>query len=509
MYSGLLEACSAFGAAFFTQEMLIALVIGVIGGMVIGALPGFSAPMGIALMIPLTYSMSAIPALTMLMAIYTSAILGGSFSAILLHIPGTPSSAATLIDGHQMTERGEALRALGTSVFSSTIGGILSCVALLFLSEPLSELCLTFNASEYFLLGIFGLTIIASLSTGNVAKGFAAGMLGLLLSTIGLDSLTQIPRLTFGSFYLDDGFNSTAALIGLFSVMQVMNQYSKLRLERNEPIRKIEIPKLKGSILLSMKDIRLILPTTIRSGIIGILVGILPGAGGAVGSFIGYDYGKRFAKDKENYGKGSIEGVAAPEAANNAVTGGAIIPLLTLGIPGSGAAAVLLGGLLIQGLIPGRSMFTTDAVTTYSIMLGFLAATIIMCPIAMILARFMGNVVRVPARVMTPCIAVFAVVGTFSIKNTMFDVYVMLAFGLLGYFMSKYHYQNTALVLGLLLGFKTELSFRQSIILSRGDMLGYYFNRPASLVLMVLIVLALLLPIFNSYRDRKNCQKIK
>lgn len=503
MIETLSGAFGAFFANLFTAEMLFALLLGVVGGMVIGALPGLSATMGIALLTPLTYSMSPIPALTMLTSIYTSAIMGGSFTAILVHSPGTTSSAATLIDGYQMTQQGRALKALGTSITASCIGGIISAVVLLFLAPPLASVSLAFNAAEYFLLGCFGLSVIASLSSDSMAKGLVSGCLGLVLSCVGTDALSAFPRYTFGSMNLLDGFNSTAALIGLFSVGQMLCLVEGIRVgsERQE---KKEFAKIQGSIFLTIKEFVLILPTVVRSALIGVAVGILPGAGGSIGSFIAYNEGKRFAKDKEHYGKGSIEGVAAPEAANNAVTGGAMIPLLTLGIPGSPAAAVLLGGLLIHGLVPGSSLFTTQATTTYAIIIGFLFANVIMMPVGFLLARFMGNVVKIPQSVLAAVIVVLSVVGAYSIRNNMFDVYVMIGFGFLGYIITKTKYLSSALVLGLLLGYMAESGLRKSLTMSRGDVFGYYLSRPACLVLIVLILASVVWPLVSrQLRARK------
>lgn len=506
MFDALGGALSAFISHLFTVEMLIALLIGVVGGMIIGALPGLSATMGIALLTPISYGMSAIPALTMLTAIYTSAIMGGSFTAILVHSPGTTSSAATLIDGYPMTLKGQALKALGTSIISSTIGGIISALALLLLAPPLARVSLAFNAAEYFLLGVFGLSVIAGLSSDSLSKGLVSGCLGLVLSTVGTDALSAFPRYTFGSVNLLEGFNSTTALIGLFSLGQMLvNSEKILAGKTNEAGEKV---KTKGSILLSFQELKLIMPTVLRSSAIGTAVGILPGAGGSIASFIAYNEGKRFAKDKENYGKGCIEGVAAPEAANNAVTGGAMIPLLTLGIPGSPAAAVLLGGLLIHGMVPGSGLFVGEKATiTYAIIIGFLFTTLLMCPIGLIIARWMGNVVKIPQAVLTTVIIVLAVIGSYSVRQNIFDVYVMVVFGFIGYIIQKSGFLSAALVLGLLLGYTAESGLRKSLVMAKGAPVSYYFSRPACLILMALIAASLLWPpISKALRKRKEAK---
>ncbi len=503
MYANIGAAFQVFLENLFSVPMLIALLVGCVGGMLIGAMPGMSATMGIALLIPVSYSMPPIPALTMLMATYTSAIMGGSFTAILVSTPGTTSSAATAIDGYQLTQKGQAFKALGTSLLASCMGGLISAIALLFLSPPLARVSLAFNSPEYFLLGCFGLCIIASLATGSYVKGLISGCLGLLLACIGTEGFTGVTRYTFGNIFLYDGINSTCALIGLFSIGQMLSEI-ETHMTKGEKETKL-LSRGDSSIFLSAKEFFMILPTIIRSSVIGVATGILPGAGGSIGSYIAYNEGKRFAKDKENFGKGSIEGVAAPEAANNAVTGGAMIPLLTLGIPGSPAAAVLLGGLLIHGMAPGSSLFTTQASSTYAIILGFLLTNIIMYPLGILIARWVGNVTKVPKAVLIAVIVVASVIGGYSIKKSIFDVYVMLFFGLLGYILKKYKFLPSALVLGLLLGSMTENGLRRSILMSRGHVLRYYMSRPACIVLVVLILLMTVYPLISKkIKERKK-----
>jgi putative tricarboxylic transport membrane protein len=346
-------------------QFLISLLVGVIGGIIIGALPGLSASMGIALLIPITFGMNPVAALTMLAAIYTSAIYGGSISAILIHTPGTPASAATALDGYQMTMQGKGLKALGTSTISSVIGGVFSAICLLLLAPPLARVSLKFSSPEYFLIAIFGLTVIGSLAKDSIIKGLAAGVFGLLLSTVGVDALSGYPRYTFGISALESGISFVPAMIGLFSLSQVMIQVEKMN-EKNEKL----IGDLRGSFWLTWEEFKSIWKTILRSSIIGVIIGILPGAGGDIASWVSYNEAKRFSKTPEKFGKGHIEGIAASEAANNAVAGGALIPLLTLGVPGSSTTAIMLGGLLIQGLQPGHELFTKYAKITYAVILG-------------------------------------------------------------------------------------------------------------------------------------------
>jgi putative tricarboxylic transport membrane protein len=486
-------------AELFTQvivnllslQTIIAIALGVVGGIIIGALPGLSATMGVALLIPVTFGMEPVAGLAMLAAIYTSAVYGGSMSAILIHTPGSPASAATALDGYQMTVKGQGAKAIGISTISSMIGGFISGIALLFLAPPLSTISLKFGPAEYFLLAVFGLTIIGSLAAGSVIKGLAAGTLGLLVGTIGVDILTGYPRFTFGITSLQSGISLVPALIGLFALSQVL-----ILAENGEGGESRITGALQGRVLPSFREFKSIFVTIIRSSGLGVLVGILPGAGGDVGSWVALNEAKRFSRNKEKFGTGDIEGVAAPEAANNAVTGGALIPLLVLGIPGSATTAVLLGGILIQGLRPGRELFTTQANITYALIIGFLLANILMGVIGLLGAKFLFvRAASAPQNILAPIIVGLSVVGAYAINNNIFDVWVMVAFGLIGYFLRKTGFPPAPVVLGLILGPIAENGLRQSFTLAQGDIISYYLSRPLSVALIVLTILSLLSPL--------------
>ncbi|WP_422484964.1 tripartite tricarboxylate transporter permease [Gudongella sp. DL1XJH-153] len=486
----MIEALGLVAEGLLNAQTIIALIAGVVGGMIIGALPGLSATMGVALLIPLTFGMNPIAGLTMLTAIYTAAVYGGSISAILIHTPGTPASACTAIDGYQCTLQGKGLKALGVATVSSMIGGFISAVFLLILAPPLATISLRFNAPEYFLIAIFGLTIIASLSADSMVKGLSAGVFGLMVGTIGVDIMTGFPRFTFGFTSLEGGISLVPAMIGLFSLSQVMIQVESM-FDKDDKV----IGDLRGRVIPTMAEFKKLIPTITRSSIIGVMVGILPGAGGDIASWVGYNEAKRFSKNPQDYGKGSLEGIAASESANNAVTGGALIPLLTLGIPGSATTAVLLGGLLIQGLQPGHELFTLHAGITYSIIIGFMIANVLMGIVGLLAAKYVVYVTKIPSGVLSPIIVVLSVVGSFAINNNTFDIYVMVLFGLIGYFMRKTGFATAPVVLGMILGPMAEAGFRRSLIMSRGDMFGYYFSRPLSVLLIVLILLSFLSPI--------------
>lgn len=473
----------------FSPSMLALITLGTFAGIVVGALPGLSATMAIALMIPVTFTMDALSGIVSLIAIYAGSMFGGSVPAILLHTPGTPSAAATAIDGYQLTRKGQGGLALGIAAIASATGGTLSALALLFIAPPLAQVSLFFSAPEYFLIAVFGLSIIAGVVEGPIIKALAAGVLGLLVGTVGIDVFTGFNRFTFGITELQGGISLVPAMIGLFSMSQVLIQLEP----GNEPTHQTTGPSTLGRILPTRAQLKSVRGAIFGGSAIGMGVGILPGAGGEIGSWVAYNEAKRFSKNRSEFGKGSLEGVAAPEAANNGVTGGAMIPLMTLGIPANIATAVLLGGFLIQGLTPGRSLFTQQAELTYSIIFGFVIANIVMGVLAISSARYLALISRVSPRVITPLIIGLSVVGSYAINNSLFDVWVMLAFGLLGYLARKGGFHPAPIVLGMLLGPIAEQGFRQTMTLARvagQDVASFIVSRPPSLVLIAIIVLA-------------------
>lgn len=496
-----------FGAIFnnlFTLQTLIGLVVGVGGGMVIGALPGLGATMGIAILTPLSFTMEPVAALVMLTAIYTSAIYGGGITAILLHTPGTPASAATAMDGYQLTLKGEGLRAIGMATVASAVGGTISGMLLLIIAPPLARISLRFNAPEYFLLAIFGLTIIGSLSAKNTLKGLIAGAFGLSLALIGYDVMNGIPRFTYGVTALQSGIQTVPALIGLFSISQVLIQAETLNKKKSNESVDLTKVELKGRFFPSKHEMIRLVPNFLRSSILGVIVGVLPGAGGDIGSWVGYNEAKRFSKHKEEFGRGSIEAICGSETANNAVTGGALIPMMTLGIPGSSAAAVLLGGFMIHGLVPGHQLFSQQANTTYAIIIGFIIANLLMGLLGAATAKYIVKVVKVPYAIMAPVIIVLSIVGAYAINISFADCVVTAVFGLLGYIMRKYNFPTAPVVLGLILGPMAEQGLLRSFLMSKNmNILQYYLTRPISVVLIAMILLSLLAPVFMEKLSKK------
>ena len=491
------EGISSAFSNLFTLNAALGLIIGVVGGMIIGALPGLSATMGIALLIPITYGMDKTAAILMMAAIYTSAVYGGSISAILIHTPGTPSSAATCLDGYPMTQKGEALHAMGISTTASVIGGIISAIALLLIAPPLARLSLNFQAPEYFLIAFFGLTLIGSLASGNMLKGLLAGAIGLVCGLIGL-SPEVYARFTFGTYKLNGGIEMIPAMIGLFSISQVMT----LAEERGQNTSNVKVEaEIKGRFLPTGKEFVRLIPLILECSVVGVFVGILPGAGGDIASWVGLNLAKNQSKHKELFGTGIPEGVAAPEAANNAVTGGALIPLLTLGIPGSSTAAVMLGGLTIHGLNPGFELFDKYAAITYAVIIGFLVANILMGLVGWAAGRYLTKVSKVPIPILLPCIAMLSIIGAYATKQNMFSVYMTLAFGLLGFFMRKYGIPTAPVVLALILGPMADEQMHQGTLQALGmggkTFFQYMMSRPICFILLALIVLGLFSPLIS------------
>lgn len=479
-------------------ESLMALVLGVVGGMIIGALPGLNATMAISLLIPITYSMAPHAAFIMMMAVYTSAFYGGSLTAILIHTPGTPSSAATAGDGYALTKKGRGLEAMGMSTVASMFGGAVSGVALLTLAPLLGKISLMFSAPEYFLIVILGLSIIGGLGGGSMIKGFLMGCFGLFLGTIGTDGLTGQLRFTFGIDGLYAGISTVPALIGLFSISQALILSEKYLDFKNGIHRTLDDNSMKGKFLPSFKEMLRLGPNFIRSAIIGVVVGILPGAGGDIGAWFAYSQAKKASKHPEEFGDGSLEAICASETANNAVTGGSIIPLITLGIPGSTVAAVLLGALILHGLTPGQSMFTKNITTTYTIIIGFILANIMMGLIGIVICRQVVKITKVSDAILIPVIVVLSTIGSYSINNRFSDVYLMLVFGLIGYLCRKLDLPTAPIILGMLLEATGESGFKNAILMSKGQpVILYYLQRPASLVLLVLIFLTVVVPIIS------------
>ena len=484
--------------AFFSllDPMVILLITaGAVAGIIVGAMPGLTATMAVALLIPVTFGMAPLLGLSLLGGVYCGGMYGGAISSILLSTPGTPAAAATAFDGYPMAKQGKGGTALTVATWASFWGGIISTVALLLMAPALAKVSLRFGPPEYFVLAIMGLSSIVTLTKGSMVKGLLSGFLGLVIATVGMDQISGYMRFTFGQIDLFDGVTFMPALIGLFSVSQILNLTSQTHISENidatlSTIRRSKLPQGMTS-------------TICRGGIIGTIVGMLPGAGATISSFISYNFAKQSAKDPETFGKGNPKGVAAAESANNGCVGGSLIPLLTLGIPGNSVAAALMGGLMIQGLIPGPELFTRYGTLTYGFILSLFIANLAFLALGLFLAPYFARVTATPNALLIPGIAILSVIGSYAINNNMFDVWLMIGFGIAGYFLEKGGFSIGALVLGLILGPIAELGFGQSLIISQGSPM-IFFERPLCILLWV-ITLLLMLPAFSSHlKKTKN-----
>jgi putative tricarboxylic transport membrane protein len=483
IYQGLLVAMQ--------WKNVLLVFFGAAGGIIIGALPGLTATMGVALLIPVTFGMEPASGLIMLGAIYCGAIYGGSISAILIRTPGTPAAAATVFDGYEMTKKGEAGKALGAAIYASFVGGIVSATILILVAEPLAMFSLRFGPPEYMWLGVFGLTIIASLAGRSLLKGMISGLIGLLISTMGMHPLSGFMRFTFGRVELYDGIPIVIALIGLFSVSQV------LYLAERKGAEAAEISKNVGNLLPTWAELKEVKATLLRSSIIGTIVGAIPGAGTDIASFLGYNEARRFSKNPEKFGTGCVEGVVAPEAANNGVTGGSLIPMLTLGIPGNAVTAVLMGGLLIHGLLPGHELFTKHGHIIYGFMISLYLANIFYLFMGFLAVRHFVRVVQTPSGVLAPVIMTLSVVGSYAINNSVSDVMLMFGMGLLGYVMRKLDYPLAPICLAIILGPMVESNLARTLTISQAKEINpllMSFTRPICLILISLTILSLLTP---------------
>lgn len=472
--------------------VLIAIFSGTVIGIIVGAIPGLTATMAVALLIPVTFSMAPLVGLSLMGGVYSGGMFGGAISAILLSTPGTPAAAATSFDGYPMTKQGKGGAALAVATWASFWGGIISTLALLLMAPALAKFSLRFGPPEYFVLAIMGLSSIVTLTKGSMVKGLICGFLGLILATVGMDHLSGYMRFTFKIVDLYDGIPFMPALIGLFSISQILDLTAETHIVDNldEAIASIKRSPLPPGLT----------PTIARGGIIGTIVGMLPGAGATISAFISYNFAKQSSADPDTFGRGNPKGVAAAESANNGCVGGSLIPLLTLGIPGNSVAAALMGGLMIQGLIPGPELFTKHGAMTYGFILSLFLANVVFLVLGLYLAPYFAKVTMTPNALLIPGIAVLSVIGTFAINNNMFDVWLMIGFGIMGYFLEKGGFSTGALVLGLILGPIAEIGFGQSLIISGGSPM-IFFERPLCVLLWV-ITLLLMIPAFSGHFRR-------
>ncbi|WP_320048134.1 tripartite tricarboxylate transporter permease [uncultured Ilyobacter sp.] len=469
----------------FEPSVMLFLILGVLGGIVIGSLPGLTATMGVAILLPFTFGMEATQGLVLLLGIYIGAIYGGSIAAILLKTPGTPAAAATVYDGYSLVQKGEATKALSMSAIASFVGGLISTIMLMTVSPYLAKFALRFSAPEYFALAVFGLTIIASVSSKNILKGILAGFFGLIIATFGMDPITSYPRFTFGSLNLLNGFSVIPVLIGLFAISEALFQMEAL----GKSEEKCEVVIFKKE-YVSMKELIRVAPTMIKSAILGTFIGSIPGAGADISAFVCYNEAKRTSKHPEKFGTGILEGIAAPEAGNNGVTGGALVPLLTLGVPGDAVAAILLGALVVQGLAPGPLLFQQNPDVVYGLFSAMFMGNIFMLIFGLIGIKLFSRVCEIPKNIIVPLIIFLSIIGSYSLNNSMFDVFVAITFGILGYFMIKVGIPQSPIVLSIILGPMAETNLRKSILMYEGSY-SFLYTRPITVVFIILAIISI------------------
>lgn len=496
---GILPDVFAFGN-------LMVLFAGVLGGIVVGALPGLTPTMGVAILVPFTFGMDPVAGLILLGGVYCGSVYAGAITAILFNIPGAPANIATLFDGHPMAKQGRGREAIYYATTASLIGGIVGMVALLIFSPPLAQVSLKFGPAEIFWVAIFGVTIIASLSVGSMVKGIISGAIGLLLSTIGMDSVTGSYRYTFDSDILLAGIHIVAGLIGLFALSQVLLYFEQTFTQPDSTISEVESRKgmLSKTVVSTLGRIRAL---SIGS-LVGTVIGIIPGAGGQVSALTAYNETKRFSpKDqRDTFGKGNPDGVIACEAANNAMAGGSLIPLFTLGIPGSPTAAVLLGGLMIHGLFPGHELYTSRADVTYTFMVAMILAQFLMFAIGITITNYMARILKVPKYFLGPAILSLCIIGTYATRNSMGDVYIMGCLGVLMYMGAKLGFSAAAIVLGLILGGIAENGLLLGVRLGSADgsTLSYFLTRPICIIVIFLAFLSAGFAFFLEYKESRN-----
>jgi len=489
-------------AAMSPGNLLLAF-IGVVAGTVIGAMPGLTATMAVAVLVPFTFTMEPAPALIMLGAIYTGAIYGGAYSAVLLNTPGTPSAIATTFDGFPMAKRGDGDLAITLACLSSVVGGLVGAVCLLLLAPPLAEVALAFGPIEYFWLAILGLTLVAALSEGDAWKGIAGACVGLLLSMIGSAIVGGDIRYTLDTEFLLGGIDVVPALIGLFCI-PVLVDLVVSREEHLELEGKVAGFRLREAIGIALRN----KVNLARSSTIGTVIGMLPGAGGSIAALVAYSEARRSSSDPASFGKGNPAGIIASESSNNATVGGGFIPTLVLGIPGTPADAVVLGALLVQGIKTGPALFNEQGAIAYTFIFGLLIATVLMLPVGLVLGRYAyRSIIAVPKSLLVPGIAFLTVIGSYAIHNNVDDVIVMFGTGVIGWGMSRFGFGPAPIVLGLILGPLAEQGFVQGWMIGSAtdNLLGMYFGRPISLAIIGVATLTLLYPTFSRlYHDRKT-----
>ena len=480
----------SIASAVATDPYLLGLsALGTILGILMGCLPGISSTMALAILLPVTYAMSPLSAMVFLMAVFSASVFGGSISAILINIPGTPGAIVTQLEGYAMTKDGRASEALTYSLFSSTIGGIVGLIILMLVAPLVAKAAMQFRSPEFAMTTVFGLTMLAYSTPGSTFRGILSGVIGLLCGMVGFDLVTDVPRFDFGTSALQSGIGLVPLTVGLFGLAEVFRGIEG----GVKGARKT--PKL-GALMPSFEKVRRLWKTILRGSALGAIIGAIPAAGSAIAVAVSYAQEQRFSKRGDKFGTGVPEGLAGPEAANNACVGGALVPLMTLGIPGDTMTAVLMGALLIHGLRPGPMLFAERPDFVASVYVALFLALLLTVVFGFLLVRHFVRLMRTPDHILLVIIAMLCVVGSFAIRNNITDVYIMIAFGVIGYIMNRLDTPVAPLAFGLILGPILEENLRRSLIISDGSWL-VFIERPIALTMVVLSVSALIFPLLQ------------
>ncbi|MBP3737176.1 MAG: tripartite tricarboxylate transporter permease [Lachnospiraceae bacterium] len=482
----------------FTWQNILFMNLGLFAGIIIGALPGLTATLGVALLMPMTFGMKMVPGIVLLLGVYCGGIYGGSITAILIKTPGTPASAATALDGYPLAQQGRSGYALDAALKASTFGGIFSAFVLIFVAPQVARFALTFSAVEYFALSLFGLTIISSISGKNQVKGLISGMLGLLVSCIGIDPINGTSRFVFRTELLA-GIDVIPAMIGLFAITEIINKSRSV-------FRDAGVMQAFSSKGIPAGEFWSKIGNLIRSSAIGTFIGAVPGTGATTASFLAYNEAKRVSKSKETFGTGNIDGLMASEAANNGVTGATLIPLLTLGIPGDTVTAILLGAFMMQGVTPGPLLIKNNPETIYTIMCSLLVVNIFMLLQGKFFVRIFANVTRIPVALLIPLLVNLCMLGSYAGNNSVFDVKLSIIFGIIGYILILLDVPLTPMVIAMVLGDICENNLRRGVAMASGSYMIFY-KRPISLVLIIISAISLLYPMMRTLIEDMRAKK--
>jgi len=477
------EAISAMSSVILDPYLLMLIASMTVLGIIIGVLPGLGATTGAALLLPFTLTMTPVHAIAVLATIYVAATFAGSITAILINTPGTSAAAATTFDGYPLAQKGEAGRALGIAVVASTIGGIFSIIVLCMAAPMLARVAYEFRPPEYFALTIFGLSMLASVGAGGAVKNLIGGIFGVWLATIGAERVTSIERFMFGNYELYEGLSFVPVMIGLFAISELLVQSKKAHLVAN-------VITLKAVKLPTKEDYKKIWRTIVRSSGIGTFIGILPAEGATVASMIGYSEARRWSKNRDEFGKGAIEGIAGAESANNAATGGAMVPTMVLGIPGSGTTAIILVGLMVHGLRPGPYLFTEQVTTVYQIFGSMLVANLIFLALGLYAAKIFARISLIPTSILWPIVFALSVIGAYSLSASLLDVWIALIFGVVGFFARRHGFSVAPIAVGLILGHMVENNLQNSLKMFDGQW-WLILAQPLALLFLVLAFLGL------------------